>query len=469
MDESQPFYDSKEDFCSITLSSTFEERTRYKKPEAHASWLTAAQIMIADMIGVGVLTLATVMSDLGWVMGISFIILFFPINVYTSLLLWQVRKIYPQSVSYIDMSRYSFKNWGKFMSRITAILVYLHIFMVLSDYLLVIGQSLGLIFYDFKICKPWWMLIGCFCILPFNQIRLLNSTKILCWVNMATITMAVFLTLGYLIVEGIEQTLEKGAVKELVNENLDIWIFSRAFSKIAFSYAGQFIYLEIMAEMKEKNHFPKTFAFTGPYQVGLYLLVGCIGYHYKGSGAEGMLIDNIAFSIWLRLAALLLFIHMLITYLIKGNVMSRAIHLAFFPKTVNNNDSAGSITWFCISTCLLLGCFLVANLIPFFDSLTGLIGALLIPTNSWNLPIMFYVASKGNKNLKIPIWEWILLITIFCFGLVLTYLGTHANVADIIVKWESVGLPFACHCEDIWNTCDCSPDHTKMICNITVS
>merc|ERR1712228_663775 len=101
---------------------------------------------------------------------------------------------------------------------------------------------------------------------------------------MATITMAVTLTLGYLAVEGIEQTLEKGAVKELVNKNLDIWIFSRAFSKIAFSYAGQFIYLEIMAEMKEKKDFPKTFAFTGPYQVGLYLIVGCVGYHYKGSG-----------------------------------------------------------------------------------------------------------------------------------------------------------------------------------------
>jgi hypothetical protein len=259
---------------------------------------------------------------------------------------------------------------------------------VLGDYVLVLGQSLGLIYYDYHICKPWWILWGCLCILPFHQLRLLNEINWLCWLNMATITFAVLLSLGYLVTLPLEEA-RAGGITEMIPDNLAVKNFARAFSKFAFAYAGQFLYLEIMSEMKEPDHFPRTFGFAGTYQVGMYLLVACVGYYTKGSSAEGLLVHYLPYGHALRAAALLLFIHMIVTYLVKATVVTRAIHLYLSPKHVNDKGFRGKLEWFGISTGLLGLSFLIGNSVPFFDELTGLIGASVVPIACWNIPIVF--------------------------------------------------------------------------------
>jgi len=100
----------------------------------------------------------------------------------------------------------------------------------------------------------------------------------------------------------------------------------------------------------------------------------------------------------------------------------------------------------------------------FFDSLTGLIGALLVPFACWNLPIVYYYLLQRNRRLPIPKVEIPFLILIFVLGVVLTGVGTYSNMKDIYESWEKYGAPFSCACEHVWNTCACSPDHTGMVC-----
>jgi len=108
---------------------------------------------------------------------------------------------------------------------------------------------------------------------------------------------------------------------------------------------------------------------------------------------------------------------------------------------------------------------IVAESIPFFDSLTGLVGALLAPISSWILPIYFFILVKQPTK-QISILEWIILILIACLGIILTIFGTYSNILDIVDHWNQYGYPFSCSCQEMWNTCECSPDHTGMNCSL---
>jgi len=326
---------------------------------------------------------------------------------------------------------------------------------------LVLGEALGLIFYDIYICKREWVLIGCIFVLPLCQLRYLNDIKWLCWVNMATITLVIITTLGYMIGLGTEETLLPGQETEVAPSDLDYLSFFTALSKIAFAYAGQFLYLEIMAEMKNPQEFPRAFRLAGPYQVTMYLIAASVGYGYKGKQAKGLMINWIPYNPWLRFAAILLFIHMIVVYLIKANVLSRALHRVVSPKFINDTSWRGKTEWFLATTVVMISCIFIAESIPFFDPLTGLIGALLVPLACWNLPIIFFQSKSPQPISRL---ERVIQAIIFVFGLLLTVMGTYSNMGDIISHWKQFGPPFSCGCEGVWNTCSCSSTHTGMTC-----
>eukprot|EP00913_Durusdinium_trenchii_P007356 g6915.t1 len=55
-----------------------------------------------------------------------------------------------------------------------------------------------------------------------------------------------------------------------------------AASNVVYSYAGHWLYFELMAEMERPEQFPRVFLINVPIQVSLYLLVACWGYHFAG-------------------------------------------------------------------------------------------------------------------------------------------------------------------------------------------
>jgi len=352
----------------------------------------------------------------------------------------------------------------------SAAVVYLNLFLTIGDYLLVLGESLGLVFYDTYICKREWILIGCCLVLGFAQLRSFEQMKWLMWFNMGTITAALLITLGYVGSLGTDQSITPGKEPQLFPDNLDVLTFANAFSKIAFAYAGQFIYLEFMAEMIEPRDFPKAiYRFAGPYQVSIYLVSALVGYYLKGQQSTGLMVDWIPFDQVLRVGSLMLALHIMIIYVINANVLGKAIHRILWPETVEERSIQATFQWFLINFVMIVACILIAVTVPFFDSLTGLIGALLMPVACWILPIVYFVLAHLKWNERISGIDSVLMIFIFILGVVLTIVGTYSNMKDILDSWATYGYPFSCGCEDVWNTCACSGEHTGMDCsgNIT--
>ncbi len=61
---------------------------------------------------------------------------------------------------------------------------------------------------------------------------------------------------------------------------------------------------------------------------------------------------------------------------------------------------------------------------------------------------------------RIKLWEWALYVILIAFSLLVLCVSTYMNVKAIIDGWSTYGAPFSCHCDQIWDTCECSP--TRM-------
>jgi len=417
-------------------------------PPQHAAWPSIAAIMISEVVGAGVLTLAGKYAQLGWVIPTIAIVVIFFLVVYTSSMMVKVRQVFPAIVCLSDAADYTY---GRVARIVTQVFVITYLVFTLGDYILLVGKSLGSALYSVHLCFPIWTLIGAAALLPIVQLRTLNSTTILCGINMVTILVAIALVIAGLALDGRAEDVQS----PVIAENLDFMGFFQGLSAIFFTFGGQFMFYELMAEMKVYTDFPKTFTIAGPFQVPVYLLVGMIGYYYKGTEASSYFLDNLGFGVMFRVASAMLAFHMMIAFLILCNVLARIIHLSVSPR-VNDLGWRGKLEWFGCTFSVVVLSFVVSNAVPFFDLLTSLIGGLLVPTLNLIFPVIFYTKTRIMVQDKLKWWEWVINSCLVVFGVLVTVVSTIENFRAIINQWSSFGAPFSCHCQDLWDTCDCS-------------
>jgi hypothetical protein len=58
----------------------------------------------------------------------------------------------------------------------------------------------------------------------------------------------------------------------------------------------------------------------------------------QGAAVSGFIINNIPFGPVYRTSAVFLLLHMLVTYVIKGQVLSRTVHLMVHPASANDTS-----------------------------------------------------------------------------------------------------------------------------------
>ena len=327
-----------------------------------------------------------------------------------------------------DAADYTIGRWAYWVAYVLLIILLISI---LGDYLLLIGKSLGSAFYSVHLCQPWWVLIGAALVFPFTQLRTLSSTTALCFLSMSAIAGSVIIVIVALIVNGRDSSVETF----LIAEDMTFSSVMQSLSAMYFTFSGQFMFYELMSEMKDFKDFMKVFIISGPVQVGIYAIVGCVGYYYKGTLASGYFLDNLGFGPAYRVASALLFFHMLVGYIIMSNVLSRILHIAVSPYHVNDKGWRGKFEWLgCTSSVLVLS-FVVANAIPFFDLLTSLIGGLFLPPLCLLFPVVCYVRMRILIDEKLKWWEWILHVALLSFGVVMMVVSTIATVKTLILNW----------------------------------
>jgi len=436
------------------------------------SALLTSGIIIADVVGAGILGMPRAVASFGWLLGAIVMAFMLACNVHISILMWKVRIGSPtcqDAHTYVDLCRGSFRSAPKWQRRSMAIATgisqYSFMFGLLGIYLLSAGKGFGIVFYMKQLCLPKWAAIAGAVLLPFaGTAREMGTYKSLVWVNVATLCGTVLIPLAYFAVMGVEppEGSEVVALAPLTATKV-----LSGLSTFTFGMTSQFMLAEIISEMRDPKELPKAYVkLSAPFQLLAFMIAGIGGYYYLGDKASGMINENLPFNASIQIAAICLMTHMLISYLIKGVVFCRAILNLAKPKYANPDDprKRSLAAWNGVVIPTLIAAWLLANLVPFFGDFVDLLGASFTPLSCWVIPILMFLRYYWDAEEKpsVSIFEWLLIVIEMSLASVLMILGTKSSLETLAAHWETYGYPFECHCEWIWNTCECSKDHIGM-------
>jgi amino acid permease len=168
-----------------------------------------------------------------------------------------------------------------------------------------------------------------------------------------------------------------------------------------------------------------------------------------GSNPPAFLFDAIPAGLNRRIAGLLLWAHVVVSYAINSQAicssMDRLIgYRVTSDSSLSSSSSSSSQRWLILTCLMAAAAYTVANAIPFFQDLVALIGALTSVPLTLLLPAVFW-----RKYMAVPIWKpthdslysYLLLL----FAVVFVVAATVGSVYSIQQDWSTHGPPFSCH------------------------
>jgi amino acid permease len=226
--------------------------------------------------------------------------------------------------------------------------------------------------------------------------------------------------------------------------SLDVWQFTRALSAFTFAFAGNTIYLEMMAEMKEPRDFAKSLNLALPCLLVVYMIVGLGAYAKCGDNTPSYLLDALEEgNIIKRIVSFLLFVHVVTSYIINQQVLCRGVHLFLAPSKAVVKDRrqtgfyAATLQWFVITTGAMAVALALALSIPTFEDIVSLIGAALATPLCFVFPAVCFLGTARMQGLTPHRFELSWNVVLFLAFVAATVLGTIAAIKKMLYDINS--------------------------------
>jgi len=411
----------------------------YVAPVRQTGWVNCVFIILADLIGTGIMGLPYTFSKLGWLVG-SIILLFFGVLTwYSGFLLWRLHMTYPSGITYGDMAE---AVSGKTLKWVAFVIVYVYFFLKIANYLLVTGRSLQTLFWMYDVCL-YYCLVGCLVVLiPLVQLKTLHQVSYVGALSVIMIIATVLCLMGDAYATWGERQAEN--VQTIIVGADGFGGSFAAITNLVFAYGGQNLYLETMAEMRNPADFKKSLIVFSVTIVVVYLWSALSLYFRYGQTVYSSTLYNLDGGPLKTAASLFMFIHVAISYCLNSQVFNRALHVRLLPHSVNRGDWVESMHWLCISLCTVALTWLVANVIPFFSDLQGIITSFCTGPTTYGLPALMYILACRKEGKKIPLFEMIVMCFMMFIAVLFVAVGGVTNTMKLIGDWSTFGAPFAC-------------------------
>ena len=229
--------------------------------------------------------------------------------------------------------------------------------------------------------------------------------------------------------------------------------FASAFlstTNIVFAYAFAVCQYSFMAEMHTPPDYVKSIWTLGLIEIFIYTLTGAIIYSFVGNDVDSPailsaspLISRVAFGLALPV--------IFISGSINTTVVGKYIMGRVFPhsKLRYVHTKKGWAIWLVLIAGLTLMAWVIAEAIPFFNALLGIISSLFSSGFTFYFPALFWFSlikeGKWNANAK-NIGLSVANALVLCIGLCVLVCGTYASVEDILESYKtgSVSGSFTC-------------------------
>lgn len=423
---------------------------------AHAArrteWLPTAALIIADVVGTGVLSLPGAFASLGMALGITVTLVCYPLNFFTG---YQLNKVHMQDQTAVTFGDAATAFIGPAAGYVMYGSLYFYLLLLLGDYFITLSKAIQSIFWSVELCRPVAGLITAVLLIPTNQFRSLNGLTLLSAMSFATVVVVLII---YLVTIVTKEGVDGGDVKCSQDTIPDrgtgfdaILSFAGSLSKFIFAFSGQKIFLEMQAEMREPQKFPRAMNVGLPVLAGVFLLLSVVTFQRCGDSTPHYILDALEYD-WTRtFANILMFAHLIVSYTISQQVLARAISIFALPEALGTT-SKSRLMWFALTSFQMVVGFTLANLIPLFGDFVSLMGSLLSTQMTFSFPTALYLGARRRFGPLVPAGApdtmmFVISILVLLISAFFTVIGTISAMKNILADAASgAGSPFGCHC-----------------------
>lgn len=372
------------------------------------------------------------------------------LSVYTSYVVGQVKIRYPQVHHWSDVGRVLIPGkGGVFLSRFMACAYVFFVCLAIGSHYLTGKAAFRTIVDDQAICGVVWSVVTLVVMFVFSLPPSFNEISWLGYVDFASIMSAVFCTLISTGISAHKKDWNTGwKATALPGTTFERGLVSASNAIFAYAFnVGQFSFMEEMANIED---YPKSIYALGITMICIHTSVGALGYVFVGPGIKspallsaGHTMARIAFG----LALPVIFISGAVLCVMNG----RFIMDKMYPNSVVRyvNTARGWAIWIAIIAALSLFSWLVSEVIPGFNALLGLVGALFnTATTVYGPSVMWFVLVRKGPCFGTRRNTILTLVNgfIIAIGLFVLVAGTYASIKDIVDYYNQVdvGKPFSC-------------------------
>ncbi|KAK4767221.1 hypothetical protein SAY86_014971 [Trapa natans] len=445
-------------------SKNFDDDGRLKR--TGTVWTASAHIITA-VIGSGVLSLAWATAQLGWIAGPAVLFLFSFVTYYTSAFLAACYRsgdplTGKRNYTYMDAVK---SNLGGFQVKVCGLVQYLNLFGTAIGYTM--GSSVSMMAIGKSNClhqkgdknrcrtnsNPYMIAFG-ITEMILSQIPDFDQ---LWWLSVLAAVMSfTYSTIGLGL--GIAKVAETrkiggsltGVKVGTITQTQKVWRSFQALGDMAFAYSYSMILIEIQDTVKSPPSEAKTVkkaTFISLVVTTLfYMLCGCFGYAAFGDNSPSNLLTGFGFynPFWLvDIANAAIVIHLAGAYQVYCQPL-----FAFIEKYVEKQfPSSHFITkeievplpgfkpyklnlfrlvW---RTVFVILTTVISMLLPFFNDVVGLLGAIGFWPLTVYFPIEMYLVQKGILRWSGK-WVCLQILSVACF--IVTIAATAGSVAGIV-------------------------------------
>ena len=431
------------DLSSIRDTS-MKKREAHKMPPKRTTWWQVTLYIINDTVGAWLILFSSIILGMyGWILGLVILVGMWPLNLYTAHLLWRCRNVFPGAISIGDLVYYLTRS--TFAMYTAFFLINATIFLTLASQIETASSNIYWFFSasgagDQK-CYVVFLAGITAILLPLTQLRYLHSLSLMNALNI--LCMLIFVCSSIYAMASKGQSADANtriepyydAIKASVNSDVNsdgegVSAPILGLDIIITAYYYQLIILEVIAEMKDPNEFPKANYWATPVVLFVTIASGVCQYYYQGE--EDELRDQSAVSVLnsifdksdsgrtpLAYVAIICFtIHMIGCCVIRSVVLTRSIHLLINPAVASAGTWRFRLEWTAISLAVLTSAWALTIFVREISLMSLLTGFLALLT-SIVLPVVLYILVCRKRKLlnTIPKIEWILIAFILLFSL----------------------------------------------------
>ncbi|KAM5341201.1 hypothetical protein ACJ41O_015310 [Fusarium nematophilum] len=399
-------------------------------------------ILLANQVGLGILSLPSTLKTLGVIPGIIAIIGIGALSWYTAYELLQFYRVHPQVVNIVEMTRFV---GGKWLEGVAGVMMMIQVIFVAASAMVTLSIALNTIS-SHATCTVVFIFISCAACYLFGIPRTTKFVSHLGVPNAVSVFAASLLVMISLGVKG------PYGVDSLSDWNRDIVIVGHpsfrdglnACLKIVFAYAANLSFVGYMAEMKDPiKDFKYCLVWLEGCCIFVYtafaIILYCLGAEYTTSpilGSTSVTPAKAAYGIVLPA--------LFATGLAYGHIGSKYIFVNVMRWTNSIHevtaDTVRSWTiWILSVTGFWIVVFILSNAIPIFDSILSITSATTISWFTYGFSAVFWF--NLNKDCLFRDWKKASLTVLNAFLIIISLFmnaaGLWASITELLDLFDA--------------------------------